>query len=79
MDHAGQFATVFSQVGTGKTFGATYPHTKTTTNASLLPPDTGIGYNYFFSDFIGDNIAQSATGTRANPHSLNTIHLLSVI
>lgn len=75
LEHSGQFATVFSGVCKGQTFGKSYPRGRSMTNATVVNADAGIGYTYMFGDTLAKNIAQLGS---ASLSSLNTPALLAI-
>eukprot|EP01038_Epipyxis_sp_PR26KG_P005103 gene5103-7113_t len=57
IDHGNQKANVFSSCCMRSTFGRIYPKTKLNNNSTKYGVDTGIGYDYMFSDIQSENIA----------------------
>ena len=57
-EHSGRNAKIFTKPYPlkGKTFGHSYPNSRLKNNYTALNPDTGIGYNYFFSDTLSENL-----------------------
>ena len=57
-EHSGKISKIFSNSDAlkGKTFGFPFPKSKLNNNYTVKNTDSAIGYNYFFSDTISDNI-----------------------
>ena len=57
-EHSGQISKIFSNSDAlkGKTFGFPFPKSKLNNNYTIKNTDSAIGYNYFFSDTITENI-----------------------
>ena len=66
LQHVGKFATLFTGCCNANTLGRDYPRTRGGNNISLHEPDTGIGYDYFFSDTRAENIALRGAATQSS-------------
>ena len=67
--HLSGTALLFSQCCLGKTFGRPYPNARLGNNVTKLSSDTGIGYDYFFSDTRAPNIAPLGVASQSDTDS----------
>jgi hypothetical protein len=71
LEHLGHFSTLFDGCCKDKTFGHSYPKSTLGNNMTLLLKDTGVGYNYLFSDTVADNIARRGTVSQSGTSSIS--------
>ena len=66
LEHNGVMLSMFSGDCAGKTFGSTYPRSRLGNNATAIPPDVDIGYDYFFSDTRAVDYASFGTAFQSS-------------
>ena len=66
IQHVGYTSTLFSGCCTGKSFGNSYPRSRTGTNATTVNMDAGVGGDFMFSDTMAVNIAPKGSVTQSS-------------
>merc|ERR1719181_949736 len=66
IEHLGRTATLFNGIGEGKMFGKSFPGARLGNNKTVVHSDTGIGYDYFFSDTRDPNIAMRSAAVQSS-------------
>lgn len=70
LNHAGQFAQIFSGVCSEQTFGQNFPQSRLQNNGTSVNFDTGIGYTYMFSDTLSPNLALMGSANQSSTTAL---------
>lgn len=66
IEHGGKSNILFSNCCEMKTFGRSFPNSRMGNNLTLIHMDSGIGYDYFFSDTRAENIARKSSAFQSS-------------